>query len=395
MKLLVVDNIHLIRSPSGKYYSKVIYDNEFWQRYLNVFDRVRIVGKVKQVEYEPTNMSEISNPRIEVYGLTWYRGIKEMVKKLPAVLKDYRDIFTGCDACILRVVQIESIFAYLFGSIKRYFYVEVVNDPLTLDRRNFLVRFISVYFMKLFCMNAKGVAYITDHILQNKYPCSAMLSKSEYFTASYPTIDLSNSEIFHAKTWPSKLHELRILHVANIISGDGKGHKTLIAALKIAVEAGCNAYVKFIGEGDDIERFVSFAKELGIADRVLFVGRVSGHAAVLDEMRNSDLFVFPSKSEGQGRVNIEAMASGLPCIASNVGGIPELFPSEYLFEPSDVKGFGEMIIKLYNAPMILSNMSTENVCNARRFLKEAVIPKRNEFYERIRRDSLTTASRRK
>ena len=61
-----------------------------------------------------------------------------------------------------------------------------------------------------------------------------------------------------------------------------------------------------------------------INDRVNFVGRISGHEEMFKFLKDCDLMVFPSKSEGLPRTLIEAMAVGLPCRSSNVEGIPEL-----------------------------------------------------------------------
>ena len=61
------------------------------------------------------------------------------------------------------------------------------------------------------------------------------------------------------------------------------------------------------------------------------------------ELKKNDVFIFPSKSEGLPRAVIEAMAVGLPCLSTPVGGIPELIDEEYLFDPLDEMGFTNAI----------------------------------------------------
>lgn len=63
------------------------------------------------------------------------------------------------------------------------------------------------------------------------------------------------------------------------------------------------------------------AKLLGLADRVIFTGARENPGEILAAL---DIFVLPSRSEGFGRANLEAMAAGLPVVSTNVGGIPEV-----------------------------------------------------------------------
>ncbi len=89
------------------------------------------------------------------------------------------------------------------------------------------------------------------------------------------------------------------------------------------------ANVKFLilGIGPDEEKLKSLANELGIADRTKFLGQIS-HNELPKYLKISDIFVRPSLSEGLGSSFLEAMAAGLPVIATPVGGI-----SDFLFDP--------------------------------------------------------------
>ena len=94
--------------------------------------------------------------------------------------------------------------------------------------------------------------------------------------------------------------------------------------------------------------------------------------------------VFPSKSEGLPRTIIEAMAVGLPCIASNVGGLPELLDKEYLFAPTDVQGIVEKICYLINNPQELENMSKKNIANVKQYSSDLLMKRRIAFYENLK-----------
>ena len=78
-----------------------------------------------------------------------------------------------------------------------------------------------------------------------------------------------------------------------------------------------------VGQGEDENNFRALAKELGVADRVVFSGAVA-HDDLPPLFAAADIFALVSRSEGLANVWVEALASGTPVIASNVGGAPEL-----------------------------------------------------------------------
>jgi len=98
-----------------------------------------------------------------------------------------------------------------------------------------------------------------------------------------------------------------------------KGHDRVIAALPAIVSAVPNVVYLIAGHGADRTRLAALAQSLGVADHVVFAGRVAP-----DELpqlyRLADLFVMPSAQEGFGIVFLEAAASGLRAIGGNADG---------------------------------------------------------------------------
>jgi glycosyltransferase involved in cell wall biosynthesis len=76
-----------------------------------------------------------------------------------------------------------------------------------------------------------------------------------------------------------------------------------------------------VGDGEERDRLQAFASKVGVIDRVRFVGKVESPAEYL---RAADAFVLPSVAEGMSNSLLEAMASGLPCLASAIGGNTDL-----------------------------------------------------------------------
>jgi len=115
---------------------------------------------------------------------------------------------------------------------------------------------------------------------------------------------------------------LRIVTVARLL--ERKGIQHLLEA--IADPVPLNVSLKIIGTGSYEESLKRRTAELGLEDRVTFAGFINGNS-LPEHYREADLFVLPSQTESFGLVFAEAMASGLPVIATKVGGIPELIRS--------------------------------------------------------------------
>jgi glycosyltransferase involved in cell wall biosynthesis len=91
-----------------------------------------------------------------------------------------------------------------------------------------------------------------------------------------------------------------------------------------AVARATGASLVLVGHGDERERLEARAQALGVADRVCFTGVVPD---VADVLRAADLFVLPSVAEGMSNSLLEAMATALPCVASDIGGNQDLLGS--------------------------------------------------------------------
>jgi N-acetyl-alpha-D-glucosaminyl L-malate synthase BshA len=81
------------------------------------------------------------------------------------------------------------------------------------------------------------------------------------------------------------------------------------------------AKLLFVGEGPELSKVMMKVREMGLADSVIFAGKQDDVAQVISM---ADLMLLPSEKESFGLVALEAMACGVPTVASNAGGIPEL-----------------------------------------------------------------------
>lgn len=389
MKVLVTDNAHLYKTPDGKYYTPTIYSYEFFKRYLSVFDEVRFVAKTKHVNSIDTSKHLlVSGDGLEIYELPWYQGLKGMLKNIFKLISRYRKVCNGCDCYIFRVAQIESYLTYAFGNrCKKPYAVEVVNDPDTFMDMNILSRWIATKMMRYIVKRANGASYVTKHYLQRLYPNKARLigNKEKYFESYYSSIELMLNDIRTPKKYEDTKSQFEIIHVSNAINNNIKGHKTFIEALKTVNYFGYNVIGCCIGDGNMVDEFKKYAEQLGIGEKVQFIGRLHSREQLLNRLSQSSLLVLPTFMEGLPRTIIEAMAVGLPCISTPIAGIPELLDQKYLFNPEDSNGFAKAIIHLIDNPNELEIMSKKNIEVSQMYTREKLQERRNKFYSRLRK----------
>jgi glycosyltransferase involved in cell wall biosynthesis len=117
-----------------------------------------------------------------------------------------------------------------------------------------------------------------------------------------------------------------------------KGQALLVESLAGLRRRGVEAKLTFVGDGPQLPPLRALAERLGVADAVEFAGAV-GQEEIRDYYERADVFALPSFAEGLPVVLIEAMATGLPVVASRITGIPELVEegvSGLLVTPGDV-----------------------------------------------------------
>lgn len=111
----------------------------------------------------------------------------------------------------------------------------------------------------------------------------------------------------------------QLLHIGRF--NEQKNHQGLLQAFQRIGKAYPDCRLTLLGDGELRERVEVYAKELGIFEKVSFLGSQSN---VYPYLQNADVFLLPSKYEGMPMTIIEAMGTGLPVVASAVGGVPDM-----------------------------------------------------------------------
>lgn len=220
--------------------------------------------------------------------------------------------------------------------------------------------------------------YILDRVLRQ---ADVIISPSEYFigqsqylgkyrtkTVVVPNgINLKDFDITSTKE--ECRHELGLSNDEHIILFVGslslyKGPHILVEAMPEIIRVVPNTRLIFLGDGPLRGKLENETRKLGLFKYVSFEGFIRDTHKKALFYKSSDIFVLPSTQEQEcfGIVNLEAMASGIPIVASKVGGIPDLVRHEengLLVPPNDPEALGKAIITMLENPELRNRMSEE------------------------------------
>ncbi|MBO7004791.1 MAG: glycosyltransferase family 4 protein [Pseudomonadales bacterium] len=132
-----------------------------------------------------------------------------------------------------------------------------------------------------------------------------------------------------------------------------KGIEVFLEAITLVEET--DIRFQICGNGG-METYKSQANELGILERIDFLENVE----CSEQVRKLDVFVLPSHHEGCPNVLLEAMAAGVPCIASQVGGVPEILlngVNGLMFDDGDAKTLSEHILRFVRDRQLREQLS--------------------------------------
>ena len=117
------------------------------------------------------------------------------------------------------------------------------------------------------------------------------------------------------------------------------------------------------------------------------LGMVPAGEKVRELLDQADLFVLPSKTEGLPRAVLEAMARGLPCVCTSVGGVPEVLSREDLVPPGDAVALARKINDVLTNPERMASMSIRNLKKVKEYCVEILRGKRIDFYSVLKEHS--------
>jgi glycosyltransferase involved in cell wall biosynthesis len=352
-----------------------------------VFDNVVVAARVRGVEDLPENLSRADGDGVEFLDLPDYTGPWQYLRNIKEIRSRIRNGIAHADAFCLRVpCPIATIVWQELRRLNLNFGVEVVGDPwesLAPGGPRSIVRPIARWSasrnLRAQCHEACAVCYVTRDTLQRRYPPA-----SHAFLDGFSDIQLPPEAV--VDTPRSKISDNPRLILVGTLEVLYKAPDVLIRA--VAETGRMNLRLTLVGDGRRRQSMEGLATSLAVADQITFAGHLEAGRAVRDALDAADIFVLPSRTEGLPRAMIEAMARGLPCIGSTVGGIPELLPEEDLVPPDDVGALATKIIEFIDNPQRYAEASHRNLEASKQFLSTVLEPRRTAFYAELLRVSV-------
>ena len=162
-----------------------------------------------------------------------------------------------------------------------------------------------------------------------------------------------------------------------------KGHEYFLEAASIVREKYPEVHFLLQGEGPLRKQLIEKVRNLSLSSCCTFLPSETPVERVLSSL---DIFVLPSLNEGMGRVLVEAMATGLPIVATKVGGVPELVKNGingYLVPPGDKDSMADSIVSLLKNPSLASRMGEKGREMSKNFSAQRMVLEIESLYKKL------------
>ena len=385
MKLLFIHDIKA-KCFDGKTYARS-YGKEVWDRYLAVFDSIKVCTRcyesdaldVKGVDLLTCDRVEFDK-RIGMFKgpeVFFNRRVKEILRE------DIRE----ADAVILRLDSFLGLMtARECRRIGKPYLIEVVGCAWDsfwnhgIDGK--ILAFPLFLMMKDAIKKSPYVVYVTKYFLQGRYP-----TKGKNINISNVSIPSHDDNILAERLKKIKrIGKDDIIHLftAANVGVRYKGMHFVVEALALLKNQGYTNYVyHMIGEGD--QTYIrTVAERCGVGNQIVFHGAVS-HQGVMELLKTkADIYVQPSLQEGLPRSVIEAMSLGVPCLASDVAGIPELLDEQFMFDRK--KNIPQQLVNMIKAvdAATMLQQAMENFDKAKDYETPVLNKRRTDFLNQFK-----------
>ena len=264
----------------------------------------------------------------------------------PSVIKQLVAVFKKNKPDIVHIhnwgVYVEAVIAARLAGIKSI--VVTIHGPYraypdtTIDRFKKLIRQRAEFLLSHFVSSFIAVsASVKDYVVRD-----IGINQNKVQIIRNGVSALADNEYTHSHD-NQELNLISIGRVASI-----KNHKFMLNGFKQAIDAPLSVKLTIVGDGPELASIKQYASELGIDNFVNFTGFRTDIDQILAD---KDVFIMTSNYEGISIAMLEAMRHGLPVIATNVGGIPEMGINKVtgiLVEPNDVTALADAIQYMAN-----------------------------------------------
>ena len=388
MKLLFVYGEEKVKFDNeGNIYNSGTLPTDVWnERYLKISKDIVFMSRKDEHQYtkdEAMDRFNLLNENIKYIELeNNTNNIKDYfsIRKRKDVKKKIEKEMLKTDCVIARIPSLYSYYAIdLALKYNKKIIVELVGcswDSLWNHSLKGKILAIPSYLkLKKYARKSSNVIYVSKNFLQSRYP-----TLGNHISCSDVAINVDNSVLENRLTKIKESNNNFIfLGTVGAVNVRYKGQQYVIKAMSELVKKGYNLKYVIIGGGNQ-NYLKDVAKKSGVLDKVVFTGELM-HDDVLKYYENIDIYIQPSNAESHGRVILEAMSKGCPCIGSSTGGIPEIVNPEYVFKRKNIKDLTVKLEKMLNSN--LDEQVKYSVSVAKEYEKDILNSNRINFMKKI------------
>lgn len=358
MRLAIVYHRPYYRSPDGGLWEAEGSFSRYVESMARFVDEVYLIVPERRAPF-PGEAYRLRAENVTLRPLPFYDRLPAFYRALPSALRQLWRSLPACDLVNLRIPTPLGVYAYVLAKLRRRPIFTIVVGDLAGVAESVKVDSLKrlAYRIYLACeewlqtrMVAGAPAFVNGQALYAKYnrPGRKVLLTTTSTIGDADVLDRSDTGLGAPGHAP-----IRLLTVSRI--DPRKGLRYLPAMLAELVKRGHDVRLTLIGPTvgrlgeEERDRVLASARELDVADRLDLLGART-LPQVLAVAREHDMFVLPTlPGEGVPRVLLEAMASGLPIVVSDVAGVPTLVQHEVnglLVPPADPAAIAEAVDRL-------------------------------------------------
>ena len=368
MRLLYVADNGFSYNNGSYYYSKPNEVN--CSQYKKYFDSTCYIAR--RSEYSDKMLFIDRNSKVKLIGRYEIKGLK---KTMTAMAANY-------DAVLVRNGLLGCFAAKYAKQLGKILISYCGADPyeFQMSEGTLKGKLIAYYwrYLEKRKMRIADFAHYCTRVLFERYPCNC-----PYLICSNVSVKADDIVFKQRLVRISKSYNtIKIGLIGQYKDNERKGVLTIIKALGLLGE---RYKLEIVGEGNPV-RYQNENSKLNVVNHVQFLGYFSDREQINAWLDDIDIYVQPSLSEGLPRATIEAMSRGCPVIASNVCGLIDLLPNEYLINPKDYRSLAEKIKWLSN-PEQMKKAAEQNYYKSLEFSEDIRDKKLDDFYLSMTTDS--------
>ena len=384
MKILFIQGGSRVRiTEDNNYYVDGNFNNNIWKRYkkycdeLNVilrkidsiYDKNELERKFNKIDTNICNLNlvkDVYRPKFNIFNLKLKNEIKKAIEYQVKIndriiIRSLGNFYTNTALKYCKKYNKKYLIEVTGFGFEGMWYHSLLGKFCALKKE---------MKMKKEIKKAPYVLYVTDRVLQKRYPTKGI------------NIGCSDVEIYEEDVYSSlqknKNKEKKVIGTIGWLDVKYKGQQNVIKALFELKQKGYNnIYYEILGSGNPL-RLQKIINKYSMEKEIKILSSRS-HDEVLEWLKKIDIYIHPSFSEGLCRSIVEAMSVGCPIIASKVGGNVELINSDFLYNYYDIHKLEELIVKMIDEK-ILNKESITNYNMSKKFKQNQLEIKREYIY---------------